>query len=84
MNLNTDSQRDAFKITMKVLGSQTEVNRRKMCKILTKGNEPSCKLLEKLKFTQEGFLRDYNYWKGEYISEYMYSFLEDEYKKHYK
>jgi len=40
MNLNTDSQRDAFKITMKVLGSQTEVNRRKMCKILTKGNEP--------------------------------------------
>jgi len=51
---------------------------------VTKGNEPSCKLLEKLKFTQEGFLRDYNYWKGEYISEYMYSFLEDEYKKHYK
>ncbi|HMA60607.1 MAG TPA: GNAT family protein [Halanaerobiales bacterium] len=48
---------------------------------VTKGNEPSCRLLEKLNFTEEGFLRDYNYWKGEYISEYMYSLLEDEYRK---
>lgn len=51
---------------------------------VTKGNAPSCKLLERLHFTKEGFLRDYNYWKGEYISEYMYSLLEDEYKQLYE
>ena len=51
---------------------------------VTEGNTPSCKLLEKLHFQKEGFLRDYNYWKGDYISEYMYSLLESEFVKHYK
>ena len=51
---------------------------------VTEGNTPSCKLLEKLHFKKEGFLRDYNYWKGDYVSEYMYSLLKSEYQKYYK
>ncbi|HKL12740.1 MAG TPA: GNAT family protein [Halanaerobiales bacterium] len=51
---------------------------------VTKGNEPSCMLLERFYFTKKGFLRDYNYCKGEYISEYMYSILEGEYRHAYK
>ncbi len=51
---------------------------------VTKGNYPSCKLLEKLNFKKEGFLRDYNFWKSQYISEYIYSILEDEYKNLFK
>ena len=51
---------------------------------ITKGNYPSCKLLEKLNFKKEGFLRDYNFWKNQYISEYIYSILEDEFINQYK
>jgi len=40
MELNTSTKRQAFKLTMKVLGKKRDVNRRKMCKILTDGNEP--------------------------------------------
>lgn len=40
MQINTDNQKEAFKLTMRFLGKEQRVNRRKMCKVLTKGNEP--------------------------------------------
>ena len=51
--------------------------------MVTEGNIPSCKLLEKMNFTKEGFLRDYNYWKNGFVNEYMYSLLEDEYRNNF-
>ncbi|MFB6099841.1 MAG: hypothetical protein ABEK16_01080 [Candidatus Nanohalobium sp.] len=40
MELDTDSKNEAFRLLMKVLGQQSEINRRKACKLLTKCNEP--------------------------------------------
>lgn len=40
MQLNTDNKQAAFKRTMMFLGKQEELDRRRMCKLLTKGNEP--------------------------------------------
>lgn len=40
MELNTDSKEKAFKRTMKFLGKQETLDRRRMCKLLTRGNDP--------------------------------------------
>jgi len=39
------------------------------------GNEGSCRLLEKLMFTQEGIARDKNLFRGRYYDHYCYSLL---------
>lgn len=44
-------------------------------------NQASIKLLEKLKFTQEGVLRDYGYWKEQYHDLKMFSILKREFIK---
>lgn len=46
--------------------------------LVTEGNINSRKLLKKMGFIEEGFLRDYGYWKNQYISAYMYSILKSE------
>lgn len=40
MDLNTDNKQEAFERTMMFLGKQEELDRRRMCKLLTKGNQP--------------------------------------------
>jgi len=42
-------------------------------------NITSQKLLEKLKFTKEGCLRDNNYWKGKFQTVLIYSLLQNDY-----
>jgi len=40
MDLNTDNKKAAFQRTMKLLGKQEKLDRRRICKLLTRGNEP--------------------------------------------
>lgn len=47
--------------------------------MVIKGNDASCRLLEKLNFKNEGLLRDYHIFNDDYVSEYMYSLLKEEY-----
>ena len=44
------------------------------------GNEGSCKLLEKLEFTQEGIAREKNLYRGKYYDHYCYSLLDRDFK----
>lgn len=47
--------------------------------LVIKENLPSCKVLEKLNFTKEGLLRANHNYNGEFVDEYMYSLLREEY-----
>jgi ribosomal-protein-alanine N-acetyltransferase len=43
--------------------------------MVTAGNEPSCRLLERHGFEREGALRDHAYWKGRYWDQLVYGRL---------
>lgn len=43
--------------------------------MVTAGNEPSCRLLERRGFGREGLLRDHAYWKGRFWDQIVYARL---------
>ena len=43
-------------------------------------NPRSSSLVKKLGFVQEGILRDYSIWKGEYVDEHLYSLLRKDWQ----
>jgi [ribosomal protein S5]-alanine N-acetyltransferase len=43
--------------------------------LVTPGNEPSCRLLERHGFTREGVLGGYGFWKGRYWDQIVYARL---------
>jgi [ribosomal protein S5]-alanine N-acetyltransferase len=47
-------------------------------------NEPSSQLLEKLGFQNEGLMRQYGYWRGEFHDLVLYSLLKDDWRKEIK
>jgi len=53
VNLNTDNKETAFKKTMMFLGKQEKLDRRRMCKLLTKGNDPYSRTEDASSFLQD-------------------------------
>ena len=43
--------------------------------MVTPGNDPSCRLLERHGFAREGLLRDYGYWKDRFWDQIVYARL---------
>lgn len=50
---------------------------RRLEAMVTAGNEPSCRLLERHGFEREGVLRDHGYWKGGFWDQVIYGRLAD-------
>jgi ribosomal-protein-alanine N-acetyltransferase len=48
---------------------------RRLEAMVTVGNEPSCRLLERHGFQREGVLRDHGYWKGGFWDQVIYGRL---------
>lgn len=44
--------------------------------MVTEGNAPSCRLLERHGFKREGLLRDHAYWKGRFWNQLIYARLD--------
>jgi [ribosomal protein S5]-alanine N-acetyltransferase len=51
---------------------------RRITALVTDGNAPSCRLLERHGFRREGLLRDHGYWKDRYWSQVLYARLSDD------
>ncbi len=46
---------------------------RRITALVTDGNTPSCRLLERHGFQREGLLRDNGFWKGRYWDQFLYA-----------
>jgi|GEM_PF-510316 len=55
-----------------------EMNLKKITAIILTFNKSSISLYEKLEFTKEGEIRNYQYRQGEYINAYLYGLLKEE------
>lgn len=51
---------------------------RRITALVTDGNGPSCRLLERHGFRREGLLRDHGWWKGRFWSQVLYARLADD------
>ncbi|BAZ38733.1 hypothetical protein NIES4101_46750 [Calothrix sp. NIES-4101] len=69
---------EALKTILKFAFECTELNRIEATVMLE--NIPSMKLLEKLGFIQEGILREYGFWKGEFHNLHIFSLLKRDYQ----
>jgi ribosomal-protein-alanine N-acetyltransferase len=54
-----------------------ELGLRRLEAMVTVGNRPSCRLLERHGFDLEGVLRDHAFWKGRYWDQMVYARLAD-------
>lgn len=67
---------EAIKCVMSV--AFYDLNLHRITAVVEKNNRPSCRLLEKIGFTNEGILRDYIYLHGKWKDHYLYSFLRND------
>ena len=51
---------------------------RRITALVTDGNAPSCRLLERHGFRRDGLLRDHGYWKDRYWGQVLYARLADD------
>jgi ribosomal-protein-alanine N-acetyltransferase len=48
---------------------------RRITALVTDGNAPSCRLLQRHEFEREGLLRDHGFWKGRFWDQILYARL---------